>query len=220
MSDFIISASILSADFAHLHDQIKLAETAGVDWLHIDVMDGSFVPNISMGPFIVETCNRISDLPLDVHLMIEHPEKHIETFAKAGADNITVHVENNPNLHRTLQEIRAFGCRAGVAINPGTSIFSLDAVLNTVDLILVMSVNPGFSGQKYIPESAQKTLRLKQNMDIAGSKAFLEVDGGMNDVTLPLIKNAGANVFVTANYIFRHPEGVVSAVNYLRKAGS
>lgn len=218
MSNMIISSSILSADFAFLHDQIKLAEAAGVDWLHIDVMDGKFAPNLSMGPFIVETCNRITDLPLDVHLMIEHPENHVEAFAKAGADSITIHIEGNPNIHRTLQQIHSLNCRAGVAINPGTSACSLDAILSITDMILVMTVNPGYSGQSFIPETVQKVEKIKRMIDLYASNILLQVDGGITSETLPVVKNAGANVIVAASAIFKFPQGILAGVQALRKA--
>jgi len=212
-----ISASILSADFTCLADQIHLAEASGIDWVHIDVMDGTFVPNISMGPFIVETCRRITPLPLDVHLMIDHPERHIEAFARAGANNLSIHIENNPHIHRTLQSIRSFGCKAGVVLNPGTSIHSIEAILTDVDFILVMTVNPGFSGQKFIPQVAEKIRSIRSLLDLLGlTETEIEVDGGITSETLPLVKSHGANVFVAATAIFKHPLGIRAGVSALQ----
>ncbi len=218
MTELLLSSSILSADFAHLADQIKIAEDAGVDWLHIDVMDGHFVPNITMGPFIVETCRRISSLPLDVHLMIEKPENHVEAFAHAGANWISIHVENNPNVHRTLQYIRSLGCHPGVVLNPGTPAYSLAALVNDVDLILAMTVNPGFSGQEFIHNMVPKIAELRRMLDANHSPAQLEVDGGINEQTLPAVLKAGATVCVAATAIFKHPSGIAAGVRALREA--
>ncbi|NMC79677.1 MAG: ribulose-phosphate 3-epimerase [Chloroflexi bacterium] len=218
MTELLLSSSILSADFAHLADQIKMAEDAGVDWLHIDVMDGHFVPNITMGPFIVETCRRISSLPLDVHLMIEKPENHVEAFAHAGANWISIHVENNPNVHRTLQYIRSLGCHPGVVLNPGTPAYSLAALVNDVDLILAMTVNPGFSGQEFIHNMVPKIAELRRMLDANHSPAQLEVDGGINEQTLPAVLKAGATVCVAATAIFKHPSGIAAGVKALREA--
>lgn len=218
MTELLLSSSILSADFAHLADQIKMAEDAGVDWLHIDVMDGHFVPNITMGPFIVETCRRISSLPLDVHLMIEKPENHVEAFAHAGANWISIHVENNPNVHRTLQYIRSLGCHPGVVLNPGTPAYSLAALVNDVDLILAMTVNPGFSGQEFIHNMVPKIAELRRMLDANHSPAQLEVDGGINEQTLPAVLKAGATVCVAATAIFKHPSGIAAGVRALREA--
>ena len=157
MNPIIVSASILSANWANFADQIREAENAGVDWIHVDVMDGSFVPNISMGPFILNTCRQISDLPLDVHLMVEKPERHIEAFAKAGANRLGIHIEATPNVHRTLQEIRSLGCSPTIVLNPGTPAWSISSVIDIVDMVLVMTVNPGFSGQKFIPENDEQS---------------------------------------------------------------
>ncbi len=218
MTELLLSSSILSADFAHLADQIKMAEDAGVDWLHIDVMDGHFVPNITMGPFIVETCRRISSLPLDVHLMIEKPENHVEAFAHAGANWISIHVENNPNVHRTLQYIRSLGCHPGVVLNPGTPASSLAALVNDVDLILAMTVNPGFSGQEFIHNMVPKIAEIRRMLDANHSSAQLEVDGGINEQTLPVVLTAGATVCVAATAIFKHPSGIAAGVRALREA--
>lgn len=216
--DKIISASIHMADFARLEDQIRQCEQAGVDWIHIDVMDGHFVPNITMGSFIVETCKRITHLPLDVHLMIEKPERHLADFAKAGASLITVQAETCPHLFRTLQQIRELGCQAGVALNPSTSEEALRYVLPLMDLVLVMTVNPGFSGQSYLPEMAAKVTRVRALLDTAGRPIHLQVDGGMKDSTLPQVCQAGANVFVASTAIFKHPQGIMEGTAALRKA--
>lgn len=214
-----ISASILSADFSVLADQIHLAEEAGMDWIHIDVMDGAFVPNITMGPFMVETCRRISTLPLDVHLMIEKPERHIAAFIEAGANSLSIHIENNPNIHRTLQTIQDLGCKAGVVLNPGTPPQAIEAVLPFVDYVLVMTVNPGFSGQKFIPQAAQKIRLIRSVLDqIQRSAVEIEVDGGITAETLPLVKSLGANIFVASTAIFRHPGGIPAGLAALKSA--
>jgi len=214
----ILSASILSADFSNLQDQIRQVEQAGVDWLHIDVMDGHFVPNITMGAFIVETCKRLTKLPLDVHLMIETPEKQIESFINAGADYISIHIEGNPNIHRTLQQIKAGGVHAGVALNPGTPAASIQAVLPFVDFVLSMTVNPGFSGQKFIPQVANKVSEIRKMSDAVNSNLKIQVDGGITPDTLPIVKNAGAEIMVAATAIFKHSGGIAAGVQALRAA--
>ncbi len=218
MDEIILSASILSADFAHLADEIHQAEAAGVDWLHIDVMDGHFVPNITMGPFIVETCRRVSALPLDVHLMIEKPERYIEAFIHAGANYVSVHVEGNPNIHRTLQTIRSLGAKAGIVLNPGTPACAISALIPAVDFILVMTVNPGYSGQTFLPGTLSKISEIKALLERHQSSALIQVDGGINSATLPLAYQAGARVFVAATAIFKHPQGVQEGVKSLREA--
>jgi ribulose-phosphate 3-epimerase len=211
-----ISSSILSADFTHLGQQIQVAEKAGVDWIHVDVMDGHFVPNLTMGPFIVRACRQATQLPLDVHLMIESPENLLEDFAKAGASNITVHVETCPNLHRTIQTIHELGCKAGVVLNPGTPAVMVEPVLHMVDLLLVLSVNPGYSGQAFLPEILPKLTYLHQIMEKVNPEADLEVDGGIDTDTLPLVIQAGANVFVAAHAIFDYPGGIAAGIQQLR----
>lgn len=218
MHAITISSSILSADFACLAEQIQAAEAGGVDWIHIDVMDGSFVPNISMGPFIVETCRRITTLPLDVHLMIEHPENHIEAFARAGATHISIHIENTPHAFRILEQIRALGCQAGIVLNPGTPVSAIAGVIPVVDYVLVMTVNPGFSGQKFIPAVVQKVTQVRQLLSQQGSAAPIEVDGGITSVTLPLVYAAGARLIVAATAIFKHPGGIAAGIHELRAA--
>jgi ribulose-phosphate 3-epimerase len=213
---YILSSSILSADFAHLADQIQTAEAAGVDWIHIDVMDGSFVPVITMGPFIVETCRRITKLPLDVHLMIVDPEKHIEAFARAGATCISVQIEACNHIYRTLQSIQTAGCRPGVVLNPGTPASSIAAVLHLVDHILVMTVNPGASGQSFIYETLPKVREIHSMLAAAGLPAQIEVDGGLTTETLPLAYAAGARIIVAATAIYKHPLGIKKGIEALR----
>jgi ribulose-phosphate 3-epimerase len=217
-SSFLLSASILSADFGQLEDQIHQVEDSRVDWVHIDVMDGVFVPNISMGAFIVEKVHAISMLPLDVHLMIVNPERHIETFAKAGAQTISIHWENNSNIHRTLQSIHDLGCKAGVVINPGTPAICLESVLDLADMVLIMSVNPGFSGQKFIPNSLKKIGQVKEIVMNTGKKTLIQVDGGINEGNAKSVLSAGADVLVAANAIFRYPNGIQAGVSALRNS--
>jgi len=218
MTQYLLSASILSADFADLADQIHQCERAGVDWIHVDVMDGHFVPNITMGPFIVETCRKLTSLPLDVHLMIETPEDYIEDFAGAGAFSLTVHPEGNPNIHRTIQHIHSLNCRAGIAINPGTSPDSIEYLLPLVDMVLVMSVNPGFSGQTFIAETASKIIAVKSLCAKWNVNPDIQVDGGITPETILVPKQAGANVFVSATSIFKGSAPINENVSRLREA--
>ena len=214
----LISPSILSADFLHLQEMLSQAEAAGADWVHIDVMDGHFVPNLTMGPFIVEACRRGTRLPLDVHLMIDNPDRLIPAFIDAGADYLTVHVETCPHLHRTLQSIRDRKVLAGVSLNPATPAASLGEALPLVDLVLVMSVNPGYSGQSFIPTAVPKIAQIRQALDAAGSTARLQVDGGITPKTAPAVVQAGADVLVAASAIFGHPEGISAGVEALRRS--
>jgi ribulose-phosphate 3-epimerase len=214
----ILAPSLLAADFTRLGEQIAEAEHAGADWIHVDVMDGHFVPNLTMGPFIVEACRRATRLPLDVHLMVERPEGLLEAFAKAGATGLNVHVETCPHLHRTLQQIKSLGCQAGVTINPGTPAASIQPVLHMLDLVLVMSVNPGFGGQSFLPEMVAKVTEVRTMLDAARSVAWLEVDGGISAETLPLMLRAGATAFVAGESVFRHPQGVAGGVQALQNA--
>ncbi len=217
-TNFIIAPSIVSADYLRLREDITELETAGVDWIHVDVMDGHFVPNITMGPFLVEAYKRASKLPLDVHLMIEQPERYLEAFAKAGASHLTVHVETCPHLYRTLQQIKSLGCVAGVTLNPGTPVSALEAVLHLADLVLIMSVNPGFSNQAFLPDATARVARVRKMLDESKSPAYLQVDGGVNADNIGRLKDAGANAFVSANAIFRHPEGIAAGVSALRSS--
>jgi ribulose-phosphate 3-epimerase len=218
MKSMLLSASILSSDFTRLGDQIKQCEDAGIDWIHIDVMDGHFVPNITMGPVIVEACRQVTTLPLDVHLMIETPEKFVEDFIQAGASSLTVHPEGNPNIHRTLQHIRTLGCKASIAINPGTSPESIEYLLPLVDMVLVMSVNPGYSGQAFLPESITKVRAVGVLCEKWKVSPDIQVDGGISADTIKLVQQAGANVFVSGNGIFKYPAGVEKAIAQLRSA--
>ena len=213
---YILSPSILSADFARLGEEIAIVEAAGADWIHVDVMDGHFVPNITMGPFIVAHCRRITKLPLDVHLMIEKPERYIEAFAKAGASGLTVHVETCPDIVGSLRQIKALGCRAGAVLNPETPVAAIQPALKEADLILVMSVHPGYSGQSFIPETIAKVSEIRKKLDALRSSAWLEVDGGIDRETLPQMKGAGATAFVAATAVFKHPEGPAAGVQSLR----
>lgn len=213
---YVIAPSILSADFSRIGEEIRACESAGADWIHVDVMDGHFVPNITMGPFIVEHCRRITNLPLDVHLMIEKPERYLEAFAKAGASGLTVHVETCPHLHQTLQDIKSLGCRAGVVLNPGTPVAAMDAILHLADLVLVMSVNPGYSGGKFVPESFDRVAEVRKRLDAIGSSAWLEVDGGINAGNISRMIDSGATAFVAATAVFKHPGGAAAGIKALR----
>lgn len=216
MTKHILAPSILAADFTKLGEEIRAAESAGADWIHVDVMDGRFVPNISMGQFIVEACRRVTQLPLDVHLMIEKPEEHLETFAKAGASRLTVHVETCPHIHRTLQFIKSLGCEAGVTLNPGTAVGAIEPVLGEADLVLVMSVNPGFGGQGFIPESLVRITEIRKKLDALGSSAWLEVDGGVSVETISQLKEAGTTAFVAGTSVFKYPQGIEAGIKALR----
>ena len=214
---YLIAPSILSADFTKLGAQIQEAEQAGADWIHVDVMDGHFVPNLTMGPFIVAACRTVTDLPLDVHLMVNNPECLLQSFAQAGASHLTVHVETCPNLPRTLQTIRELGCQPGVVINPGTTASLIEPILHMVDLVLVMSVNPGYSGQVFLPEVLPKVVQVRRMLDQYNSTALLEIDGGINPETLPLAISAGAQVFVVAAAVFHHPNGIAAGISALKE---
>ena len=197
-----ISPSILSADFTRLGEEIKAVEEAGADYIHIDVMDGHFVPNITIGPLIVEAARRATKLPLDVHLMIENPERYIPEFVKAGSDIITVHVEATDHLHRAVQQIKELGIRAGVSMNPSTPTSTIAHVIDDIDLALVMSVNPGFGGQSFIPAALNKINEVRVILDDAGSKAELQVDGGIKIENIKAAFDAGADVFVAGSAVF------------------
>lgn len=220
MKTYLLAPSIIAADFTRLAEEIAACESAGADWLHVDVMDGHFVPTITVGPLFVEACKRASKLPLDVHLMISEPEKYLEAFAKAGAGNITVHVETCPDLPKVVKKIQSLGCTAGVTLNPSTPASALDSALPFTDLVLVMSVNPGYSGQAFMPEMIGKVEEIRNKLNALRSTAHLEVDGGISIETLPLMKNAGANVFVTGTAAFKHPQGTLEGVRVLKEIAS
>lgn len=215
-----IAPSILAADFTCLGDQIRQVEAAGADQLHIDVMDGSFVPNITMGPLAVEAAKRVTGLPLDVHLMIVNPEHHIPAFAAAGATSITVHVEACPNLHRTVQQIREEGVQPAVAMNPHTPVSAVQEILPFVDMVLVMTVNPGFGGQTFIPEMLRKIRELRTVLDALGRPVDIQVDGGIEPGTAAQVVRHGANVLVAGTSIFRAPDGIAAAVRAMREASA
>ncbi len=219
MSEVIIAPSILSADFGRLGEEIAAVEKAGADWIHVDVMDGRFVPNITIGPPIVKALRGATKLPFDVHLMIVEPEKYVDAFADAGADTITVHVEACTHLHRTLQQIRARKKRAGVVLNPATSEETLKYVMGLVDLILVMSVNPGFGGQSFLAEVLPKVARIRRMIDEEKRPIDLEIDGGISETTVRQATKAGARALVAGNAIFTHPKGYAEAIAKIRAEG-
>jgi ribulose-phosphate 3-epimerase len=198
----LIAPSILSADFAHLADEVAVVERGGADFLHVDVMDGHFVPNLTVGPPIVESLKKVTKLPLDVHLMMTNPDAFIAEFAAAGANYLTVHVEACPHLHRTVQSIKEQGVKAGVTLNPATSLHTIEEILPEVDLVLIMSVNPGFGGQKFIASCLQKIAKARQMIDRIGSRALLEVDGGVKIDNAAQVIAAGADVLVAGSAIF------------------
>ncbi|HMU92124.1 MAG TPA: ribulose-phosphate 3-epimerase [Anaerolineales bacterium] len=217
MNKFLLAPSIIAADFTRIAEEIAACESAGADWLHVDVMDGHFVPTITIGPLFTEACKRVTKLPLDVHLMISEPEKYLEAFAKAGANNITVHVETCPDLVGTVKKIKSLGCKAGITLNPATPASALDSALPLVDLVLVMSVVPGYSGQAFMPEMVGKVEEIRARLDALHSTAHLEVDGGMSAKTLPLMYKAGADMFVAGSAAFGHPQGVGQGIKILRE---
>ena len=198
----LIAPSILSADFSQLGNEIQSVEAAGADWIHVDVMDGHFVPNITVGPLIVNAVRQVTHLPIDVHLMIESPEDYISEFADAGASLISVHVETCPHLNRVVQMIKEKGLQAGVVLNPSTPVDATKWILEYIDFVLIMSVNPGFGGQAFIPNSVEKIRAMHQMIDEMDLPTLIEVDGGINESTLPAVASAGANVFVAGSAIF------------------
>jgi len=201
-----IAPSILSADFSKLGDEIRSVEDAGADWIHIDVMDGHFVPNITIGPLVVEAAKRVTSLPIDVHLMIENPDRYIIDFTKAGADLISVQAETCVHLNRTIQMIKESGPRAGVVLNPSTPLSSIDWVVEYVDFVMIMSVNPGFGGQNFIPNSLNKVKALRRMIRDRGLSTLIEIDGGVKEQNIKNISDAGVDVFVAGSAIFKSPD--------------
>jgi len=197
-----IAPSILAADFSRLGEEVKAVEEAGADWIHVDVMDGKFVPNITVGPLVVEALRKVTDLPLDVHLMIENADHYVEDFVAAGADIISVHAEACPHLHRTVQRIKDSGIKAGVVLNPATTLFALDEIIEQVDMVLLMSVNPGYGGQEFIGSVLSKIELLRNTLNESGVELDVEVDGGVKPDNAATIKKAGANVLVAGSAIF------------------
>jgi ribulose-phosphate 3-epimerase len=212
----LIAPSILSADFARLGEEVMAVEQAGADYIHVDVMDGHFVPNITIGPLVVEGVKKATGLPLDVHLMIENPDQYIEAFAKAGANIITVHEEAVNHLHRSIQLIRGVGCKTAVSLNPATPVEAIEYVLEDLDMVLIMTVNPGFGGQKFISGMLPKIKRLRKMIIEKGLKTDIEVDGGVNSSTIGEVSGAGANIFVAGSAVFNKPD-YAEAIRVLRE---
>ncbi len=202
MRSIQIAPSILSADFAHLGSEIRAVDQAGAEVIHVDVMDGCFVPNITIGPLVVEAIRRVTEKTVDVHLMIKNPDAYLESFAEAGADWITVHVETCAHLHRTISRIKELGKKAGVVLNPATSLSTIDYILEEVDLVMLMSVNPGFGGQSFIPSTLEKCWQLKQRIDALDLNVGIEIDGGISKETISDVAQAGANIFVAGSAVF------------------
>jgi ribulose-phosphate 3-epimerase len=217
MSAIALAPSILSADFARLGEQVAEVEAAGADRIHVDVMDGHFVPNITIGPLVVRALRRITRLPLEAHLMIAEPDRYIEAFADAGADGLTVHVEGAIHLHRTLESIVKLGRRVGLALNPATQAAVLEEVLSELDLVLVMTVDPGFGGQDFIASTVPKIRRIRELIDRVRPACELEVDGGIHPATAPLVVEAGARVLVAGSAVFEDPDGVRAGMQRLRR---
>jgi ribulose-phosphate 3-epimerase len=213
-----IVPSVLSADFTRLGDQVREAEQAGALRIQVDVMDGHFVPNITMGPMIVDAVRCSTTLPVEAHLMISHPEQFIEEFAIAGADFIIVHQEVSPHLHRIIQQIKAAGKKAGIALTPSTPVIMLEDILSMLDMALIMTVNPGFGGQKFIPETLPKIKRLREMLDLQEIHCDIEVDGGIHETVVPLVVQAGANLLVAGSAVYNERESVAEAIERLRNA--
>lgn len=212
-----IAPSILSADFTCLREEIKAVEKGGADWLHLDIMDGHFVPNITFGPMVIKAIRTLTRLPLDTHLMVQHPDKFLEDCKNAGCDRITVHVETSPHLHRTIEKIQQLGMKAGVTLNPATPASAIKETLPYVDLVLIMTVNPGFGGQKFITSMIHKVGEVADMISAGNNDCYLEVDGGVDLSNAHQLVQAGANVLVAGNYIFSH-KNISQAIKTLRKA--
>jgi len=216
----IIAPSILSADFSKLGQEIKDVEAAGADWIHVDVMDGHFVPNITIGPLVAKAVRSVTDLPLDVHLMIENPDLYVEEFIKAGATYVTIHPEACYHVHRTVHAIKEAGAKAGVSLNPATPLSAIEWILDDIDLVLIMSVNPGFGGQKFIPQSLEKIAELKSMIAARNLNVIIEVDGGVNKGTIASVSQAGADAFVAGSAIFGSEDYQKSIATFRSLLGS
>ncbi len=212
----LIAPSILSADFSRLGEEVKAIESAGADWVHVDVMDGHFVPNVTIGPLVVESIRKITTMPFDVHLMIENADAFIQDFAEAGADILTVHVEASTHLHRSIQLIKAQGCKAGVVLNPATPLSTIDYILSDVDMVLLMTVNPGFGGQKFISSVLPKITQLRRMIEERNLDISIEVDGGVNSDTISTVSRAGANILVAGSAVF-HSKDYGKTIRDLRE---
>lgn len=216
MKPYILAPSIIASDFANISKELSACESAGANWIHVDVMDGHFVPTITIGPLFVQALKRNTKLPLDVHLMIENPQSHVKSYAEAGATNIIVHVEACRDVKKIIKQIKSLGCKAGIALKPSTSIKKIEPFLSIVDSVLVMSVKPGFSGQAFMPKMVDRVKNLRKKLDKLNSNAHLEVDGGINSKTLLIMKSVGANAFVTGNAAFKHLQGTSIGVQELK----
>lgn len=218
MKPYILAPSIIASDFANIAKELADCESAGADWIHVDVMDGHFVPTITIGELFTQACKRNTKLPLDVHLMIENPELHVKSYAGAGATNITVHVEACRDAKKVIRQIKSLGCNAGISLKPSTSLKKIEPFLSLIDIVLVMSVKPGFSGQAFMPKMADRVKILRKKLDSINPSAHLEVDGGINLKTLQIMKDAGANAFVAGNAVFKHKDGTVAGIKELSTA--
>ena len=218
MGKEIISASILNSDYSQLGKEMRAAEDAGVDWFHMDIMDGHFVPNISYGPDVVAACRKMTNLTMDTHLMITNPDFFAPLFAEAGSDKISVHVDGNPNIHRTLQILHSLNVSPGIVLNPGSPAVLIEPLLHMVDFVLTLTVNPGFGGQSFLPEVLPKIEYLKNKISKRNLDVLIQVDGGISDKTIRSARDAGADIFVAGSYIFQNKNGIKQAVKSLRSA--